>query len=82
MKAGMSSRFSGWVLLPHGKPPDDGQQRFRTSFSSVSYQAMASIPRIEASVSSFAAGPLGLFSPRSHLLTMPTVTFKWAAKTA
>lgn len=45
-------------------------------------QAMASIPRMDARVSSFAAGPLGIFSPRSHLLTTPTVTFKWAAKTA
>lgn len=45
-------------------------------------QAMASIPWIDASVSSFAAGPLGIFSPRSHLLTTPTVTFKCAAKTA
>jgi hypothetical protein len=45
-------------------------------------QAMALIPWIEASVSSFAAGPLGIFSPRSHLLTTPTVTFKCAAKTA
>lgn len=41
-----------------------------------SNQAMASMPRIDASVSSFAAGPLGTFSPRSHLLTTPTVTFK------
>jgi hypothetical protein len=40
------------------------------------YQAMASIPRTDARVSSFAAGPLGIFSPRSHLLTTPTVTFK------
>ena len=39
-------------------------------------QAIASIPRTDARVSSFAAGPLGIFSPRSRLLTTPTVTFK------
>ena len=46
------------------------------------HHAIVSIPRMAASVSSFAAGPLGIFSLRSHLLTTPTVTFKWAAKTA
>jgi len=39
-------------------------------------QAIASSPWMDTSVSSFAAGPLGIFSPRSHLLTTPTVTFK------
>jgi hypothetical protein len=47
-----------------------------------SAHAMAAIPRIAASESSFAAGPRGRFSPRSHLLTTPDVTFRCAANTA
>src|SRR5208283_2928588 len=44
--------------------------------------AMASMPRFATNARSFAAGPLGTFSPRSHLMTMPVVTFKCAARTA
>src|ERR1035438_493275 len=43
---------------------------------------MAEMPCLAARVSNLAAGPRGCFSPRSHLLTTPVVTFRWAAKTA
>ena len=39
-------------------------------------QAIASSPLRFTSESSFNAGPLGCFSPRSHLLTDPTDTFR------
>ena len=39
-------------------------------------QAIAPTPCFAASESSFAAGPRGFFSPRSHLLTTPVVTLR------
>ena len=40
------------------------------------FHAIAAIPCLAARESSLAAGPLGCFSPRSHLLTTPVVTFR------
>ena len=60
----VSSGLKSWAIFrsPYGR--------------SGATQAMAAMPFLAARVSSLAAGPRGCFSPRSHLLTTPVVTFK------
>lgn len=52
------------------------QNHEENSIDRLCTHAIASSPFFCASASSLSAGPCGFFSPRSHLLTRPGVTFK------